>query len=98
MAKFIFNISAHVSSNNGNENIMDVFVMETNVNNTLLINDDKPVLQMAKAVMPLTDWDIDDGDDNNGTTYCQYVAYTDGSSYMLASWNEIDERTGCIKL
>ena len=53
---------------------------------------------MAKAVMPLTDWDIDDGDDNNGTTYCQYVAYTDGSSYMLASWNEIDERTGSIKL
>lgn len=98
MAKFIFNISAHVSSNNGNENIMDVFVMETNVNNTLLINDDKPVLQMAKAVMPLTDWDIDDGDDNNGTTYCQYVAYTDGNNYLLASWNEIDERTGSIKL
>lgn len=98
MAKFIFNISAHVSSNNGNENIMDVFVMETNVNNTLLTGDKHPVLQMAKSVMPLTEWLLDDGDDNKGTTYCQYVAYTDGESYLLASWNEIDEKTGCIKL
>lgn len=47
------------------------------------------ILAETEKAIPCVDWSLDDGDDTAGTDYCQYVAYTDGNSYLLASWNKI---------
>lgn len=60
----------------------------------------KPFLGWLKTYYPLIDWVIDDGDDNNDSTYVQYVAYTEGKenmdNYILADLMEIDEN-GYVK-
>ena len=61
----------------------------------------RPLLHMISNLMPCVPlWDEDDGDDIPDTTYCQYTYYEAYSqdNYLLASWCEIDEETGCMKL
>ena len=93
MAKFNFSITAHVG-----DDAMLVFSATylENFTNHLGKN---PVMELAGAAMPYRDWTFDDGDDANGTNYCQYVSY-DGdnhANYLLAVWTELDEN-GCMKL
>lgn len=59
-----------------------------------------PFRSWLKSYMPLNDWQLDDGEDTDGSTYCQYVDYTgtDMDKYLLAAWNEIDPITECIIL
>lgn len=60
-----------------------------------------PVLDRLLTLMPCGDWTIDDGDDEKGTTYCQYAWYENNDpstgNYLLGVWTEIDEQTGCMK-
>lgn len=71
-----------------------------NVGSICFNNTDKPFLGWLKTYYPLIDWTFDDGVDNNGTTYIQYVAYTEGKenmdNYILADLMEIDEN-GYVK-
>lgn len=54
-------------------------------------------LQWLEKNFPLIEWTPDDGDDfdeDECTTYCQYVSYCDPynpTSYILASYNETEE-------
>lgn len=60
-----------------------------------------PVLSKVITIVPGVHWTPDDGEDHPGTTYCQYVSYpmpANKECYFLASWNEIDEATGCVKI
>lgn len=94
MKTFIFQITAHV----GESNVMLIYSQEYKWNITDVMVE-YPIHALARSAMPFTKWRIDDGDDVNGTTYCQYVSYEKGGTlnYLLASWNELDE-DGFVKL
>lgn len=94
MAKFNFLITAHIV----NDNTDDVMVIYSREMSTHPYEGSyRPIWCKAKELVSCAMWQLDDGEDNGDTNYCQYVAYTDGDSYLLAAWNEIDEVTGCIK-
>lgn len=93
MATFNFSITAHV----GND-MMLLYSNDFNLNITEY-DEHHPVLRMTLNAMRFREWTFDDGDDANGTTYCQYVSY-DGENkdnYLLAAWVELDEN-GYVKL
>ena len=94
MAKFNFSITAHVG-----DGMMLLYSNDFNLNVTEY-DEHHPVLRMTLNAMRFREWTFDDGNDSNGTTYCQYVSY-DGDNhdnYLLAVWCEVDEESGCIKL
>ena len=93
MAKFNFSITAHV----GND-MMLLYSNDFNLNVTEY-DEHHPVLRMTLNAMRFREWTFDDGDDVNGTTYCQYVSYDkeNKNNYLLAAWVELDEN-GYVKL
>jgi len=93
MAKFIFIITAHV----GND-CMLVYSRKHYVNSTEDMGH-SPILAMCMSVMGYRNWTFDDGDDIDGSCYCQYVSYDkyNKDNYLLAAWYELDEK-GCVKL
>lgn len=89
MNKFVLSITAHVG-----DNVMCVFEQEFADNITKYMHE-LPIYSMVTFNMPCVKWSFDDGEDKTGTNYCQYVCYTGkekGKDYLLASWNEIDEK------
>lgn len=90
MNKFNLSITAHTE-----KDIMLLYEKEFEWNIT---NDMKelPIRSMIQHLMPCIKWKIDDGKDYCGTNYCTYACYTrkdkDHLEYLLASWNEIDEK------
>lgn len=95
MAKFNFVITVHVG--NDLDNVMLVASQDFDMNFTMMF-DETPILKMAQGYMGFRHWQFDDGVDAPGTSYCQYVSYNEDKNegYILASWNEIDEK-GFIK-
>ena len=95
MAKFNLSITAHV----GND-CMVIYSkdFDDNITNIGIVNRNAPVYDRLITLMPCADWTIDDGDDERGTTYCQYTHYEKGTdNYLLGVWTEIDEQTGYMK-
>lgn len=93
MAKFNFMISA---INQESCTILVNNFFDVNITNLF---GKYSILKMAVKYFPI-DWQFDDGNDSEGTTYCQLVYYPNKDShdeYMLVTWNEINEKTGCIK-
>ena len=92
MAKYQILVTA-----NGKHDIITIHHRFVSIN---IMNREDRFLSILKVILPRIDWQLDDGEDCKGSNYCQYVCYTDDSkdSCLLASWNEIDEKTGCIKL
>lgn len=104
MAKFNLSITAHTKiDGKGNSAAWCVWSKDFDYNtmHACISNECGPVLDRLMTLMPCVDWTIDDGDDERGTTYCQYVAYENNDSetgnYLLGVWTEIDEQTGCMK-
>ena len=53
-------------------------------------------LDILNKIMPTIKWELDDGDIDEGTEYCQYVCYTEKelgnmSEYLLASWSKLED-------
>lgn len=89
MAKFNFSITAHV----GND-CMEIYSkdFDANITNIGIVNRNTPIYDRLITLMPCADWTFDDGNDERGTAYCQYVCY-DGdnpANYLLAVWIEFD--------
>lgn len=88
MARFKFIVTAHV----GND-AMRICSREYDWNITDIANEN-PIYKMVKIFMPFTStWELDDGEDETGTTYCQYVSYDkhNKDKYLLAVWVGVDE-------
>ena len=94
MAKFNFSITAHVG-----DDAMLIY-STTYLENFTHYLGNNPVKELARMTMPYRDWVIDDGEDERGTSYCQYTSYDDDNhdNYLLAVWCEIDEKNGCMKI
>lgn len=95
MARFNFMITVHVG--NDLDNVMVVASQDFDMNFTTMF-DKTPILKMAQGYMGFRHWQLDDGADVPGTSYCQYVSYNEDKNegYILASWNELDEK-GFVK-
>ena len=94
MAKFNLSITAHVV----NENTDDAMLIYSRDMSTHPYTGSlRPIWSKCKELVSCVMWQLDDGEDNAHTDYCQYVAYTDGNSYLLAAWNKMDEKKGYIK-
>lgn len=95
MAEFNFSITAHVG-----DDAMLIY-SATYLENFTRHLGNNPVKELAKMTMPYRDWVIDDGEDERGTSYCQYASYESNDTYygnyLLAVWCEVDEN-GCMKL
>lgn len=94
MAKFNLSILAHVGNNSMLIYSKD---FDANITNIGLVNHNAPIYDRLITLMPCADWTIDDGDDERGTTYCQYTHYEqDTDNYLLGMWTEYEN--GCMKL
>jgi hypothetical protein len=83
MEKYVFSVIAIVK---GEDITLHREEMQMNIT---FICKKYPVLHMARMVLPFVDWQLDDGEDKEGTDYCQYVFYedeNDKSRYVLATW------------
>lgn len=85
--KFNLTITAHV----GND-FMVIYTRDYFFNLTEFMSE-RPVHALLSYIMPFAKWMLDDGDDKNGTDYCQYVSYEnnnpDGNNYLLGAWTEV---------
>ena len=83
-------ITAHISYESGNENSMMIY---SHVYDNFPDSDSNaklPFFSWLNRNFPLVLWVFDDGEDAVQTNYCQYVAYTDGNNYILATLQVIE--------
>lgn len=88
MAKFNLSIMAHVGNN-----CMIIYTndFDANITNIGIVNRNPPIYDWLTSLMPCVGWTIDDGNDERGTTYCQYTHYERGTdNYLLGVWTELD--------
>lgn len=87
--KVYVGITAHIPSDDNHLDfrIMDLY-SKTSERWCALCKTPQPFLGFLKETFPLLDWVADDGDDNYGTDYVQYVSYPEGvekGCYVLAT-------------
>lgn len=89
--KFSASITAHVG-----DEVMLIWEKDYIWNVTAFL-ENMPVLTLARRNCRFAEWEIDDGEDEIGTEYCQYVFYPDKNhmeNYLLFVWTAFDAETG----
>ena len=79
-------ITAHIVSEPCKENIMNLYSRDYSKRWVIFNKIKDPFLGFLKEAFPMLDWVYDDGCDEYGSNYIQYVAYTgDDNNYVLAT-------------
>lgn len=90
--KIDIDITAHISEEPCVENSMELYSRTFNRWDAFA-KTHKPFLAFLTETFPMLAWEEDDGDDNYGSEFSQYVAYTEGygsNNYVLAVLQSLD--------
>lgn len=86
-------VTAHISEQPCMENSMVLYSTEATNRWQIFNKTVNPFLGYLEEAFPLLEWTYDDGDDEYGTEYAQYAAYTEGNesnNYILATFEIFD--------
>lgn len=92
--EMIVSVTAHISDEPCMENSMELFGRTFKHRYDVFSKIADPFLGYLEATFPMLNWVFDDGDDNYGSDYVQYAAYTEGdksNNYVLAVFLTVDE-------